>query len=405
MAHEIVIPRLGWSMEQGTFVGWLKRDGDAVRAGEPLFELEGEKSLQEIEALDTGVLRIPPDAPPPGSTVDVGAVIGYLAAADEPAPWLTAPTHGVADAGSREPSLSPTIPAQKSKAVEFAALAPVVIASPRAKRVARELGIDWTTLSGSGANGRIRERDVRAAAPPSNTSPARIPLTPRRRAIAQRLTTSRERTVPVTLTTRADATHLVKLREQSKVTNGAAVVPGYQDMITWLVAQLLPQHRLLAGRWDGDGIVLPGDDGLHIGMAVDTPEGLLAPVLRDVRRLSLSAIAAESLRLAERARSGRLSPDEMSGSVFTITNLGAFGIDAFTPVINHPETAILGLGAIRREAVVEGDDRIVLQPQLTLSLTFDHRVLDGAPAAQFLQAMVKAIAAPQIAPLPIAGPR
>ncbi len=443
MAHEIVIPRLGWSMEEGTFVGWLKKDGDLVRRGDAVFELEGEKASQDIEAVDEGILRIPPTGPKPGSLLKVGAVVGYLVAAGEETPWTVA-TPMTSSPPVLESALPPaaapsvrrqareagiaitdvagtgpggrvmaadvhrtrTSPQQKEPvtALPIANTRPTndrsAVASPRARRVAAELGLNWNTLTGTGANGRIRERDVRAAAASghSSTSAARsgqrLPLTSRRRVIAQRMVASRQQTVPVTLTTRADATNLVNLREQFKSVGGSTPIPSYQDIITKLVAEVLKRHPLLASRWDEDAIVLPADDELHLGLAVDTEEGLLVPVVRNVGGLSLTELAEQSRRLADQARAGKLVATDMQGGVFTITNLGAFGIDAFTPIINLPEVAILGLGAIRREPVVLDDGQIAARQQLTLSLTFDHRIIDGAPAARFLQDMVNAIANP-----------
>lgn len=445
MPHEIVIPRLGWSMEEGTFVGWSKRDGDPIRRGDILFELEGEKACQDIEAVDEGILRIPPTGPQPGAVLKVGAVVGYLVEAGEPLPWNDASPKAVEarpepgetilpgaapsvrrmarQAGIPLSDLAGTGPGGRVLSVDVeragesrggraatasgetavAISVPPPFASPRARRVAGELGVDWRQLAGTGAGGRIRERDVRAAAAsggPAASSPKlssaggqRLPLTSRRKLIAQRMVVSRQQTVPVTLTSRADATNLVNLREQFKAVGGGAV-PSYQDIITKLVADALTRHPLLAGRWDDDAIVLPAEDALHIGMAVDTEQGLLVPVLRNVRGLSLLDLAEQSRSLAARARSESLSAAEMQGSVFTITNLGAFGIDAFTPVINYPETAILGLGAIRLEPVVLGDGQIVARHELALSLTFDHRVVDGAPAARFLQDLAGCIANP-----------
>jgi pyruvate dehydrogenase E2 component (dihydrolipoamide acetyltransferase) len=205
--------------------------------------------------------------------------------------------------------------------------------------------------------------------------------------------TSSQQTAAVTLTTRADATNLVSLRHQFKTTH-SAVVPTYTDVVVKLVAVALAQHPVMAGRLEKGTVVLAGRDELHIGMAVDTQAGLLVPVLRNVAALSLPELAAKSQELVELARSGTLQLEDMSGGVFTVTNLGSFGIDAFTPIINMPETAILGLGAIRREAVVLEDDRIVAGDQITLSLTFDHRLADGAPAARFLQTVVQAIENP-----------
>ena len=441
MAFEITIPRLGWSMEEGTFSGWLKQDGDTIQCGDPLFELEGEKAIQEIEAVDAGILRIPANGPQPGSMVKVGAVVGYLVAEGESLPVGQTPDASAIVSGNQELSEgTPSLPTETvavdaamppaagpsvrrlaresgvaldqvegtgrggrilAEDIERASSQPLPsplspIASPRARRVAAELKIDWTQLTGSGAGGRIREQDVLAA----RRAPAagqRIPLTSRRKVIAQRMVASRQHTVPVTLTTKADAANLVNLREQFKTTKGESPIPGYQDIITKLVAGVLRQYPLLAGRWDEDAIVLPAENEVHIGMAVDTDDGLLVPVLHNAAQLSLIELAAKSRQLVGQARAGKLAAADMQGSVFTITNLGAFGIDAFTPIINVPETAILGLGAIRREPVVLDDGGIVSRHQLTLSLTFDHRILDGAPAARFLQDIATAIANPSAA--------
>ena len=441
MAFEITIPRLGWSMEEGVFSGWLKQDGDTIRPGDPLFELEGEKAIQEVEAVDAGILRIPANGPQPGTMVKVGAVVGYLVAEGEALPVSKTPDASAINTGTQglsegTPSVPPVTdavdaamppaagPAVRRMARESgvaldqiegtgrggrilaedieraqsrrpqSAMAPV--ASPRARRVAAERGIDWTQLTGTGAGGRIREQDVLAA---RRASPEgqRIPLTSRRRVIAQRMVASRQQTVPVTLTTKADATNLVNLREQFKTSGASSPIPGYQDIIMKLVVGTLRRHPLMAGRWDDDAIVLPAENDLHLGMAVDTDDGLLVPVLRNVAQLSLIELSATAQQLIGQARAGRLAAAEMQGAVFTITNLGEFGIDTFTPIINIPETAILGLGVIRREPVVLDDGSIVARQQLSLSLTFDHRVVDGAPAARFLQDIAIAIANPSAA--------
>jgi pyruvate dehydrogenase E2 component (dihydrolipoamide acetyltransferase) len=444
MSFEITIPRLGWSMEEGTFAGWMKKDGDVIRRGDALFELEGEKALQEIEALDDGVLRIPADGPQPGAVLKVGAVIGHLVAEGETRPQpltgdnvaskaTTTPANTknveakgavagaspsvrrlarelgvdvshVTGTGTRDRITEDDVRATAAQSVDQRAadqtpLATAdIIATPRARRAARRAGIDLTRLRGTGRNGRIRERDVvSAAGTQGGESTAvggqRIELSGRRKVIAERLAESHRQAVPVTLTSRADATNLVSLREQFKSAD-ESLVPAFHDIIAKLVAGCLKHERRLAGRWDGDTIVLPDNNQLHIGLAVDTPEGLIVPVLRNVVNEPLLSLAAESLRIIRKARDGRLSGAEMRDAVFTITNLGSFGIDAFTPVINLPETAILGLGAIRKQAVVMSDDRIEVRSMMTLSLTFDHRAIDGAPAAKFLQSVVAAIENP-----------
>jgi pyruvate dehydrogenase E2 component (dihydrolipoamide acetyltransferase) len=349
MAIEITVPRLGWNMEEGVFLAWLKPDGAPIRAGDPLFSLEGDKAAQDVEATDSGILRIAEDAPREGERVAVGAVLGYLLAADEKVPTRSA---------------TPT-------------------SSPRARRVARELGVDWTRLQGTGRTGRIRERDVRAIAPRSEASPTR-------QTIARRLLASLHTTAPVTLTTSADATNLVSLRAQFKAVH-ADIVPGVTDFVVKLTALALLRHPLLNARWEEERIVT--QDGIHIGIAVDTDAGLLVPVVRDVPSLGLRPLAARSRELIEKAQTRRLTAAEQQGGTFTVSNLGAFGIDAFTPIINPPECAILGVGRIHRQAAVV-DDCIVPREQITLSLTFDHRIVDGAPAARFLDEVRRLIENP-----------
>jgi pyruvate dehydrogenase E2 component (dihydrolipoamide acetyltransferase) len=398
MAIEITIPRLGWNMEEGVFIGWLKQDGDTVRSGESLFSLEGEKATEDIECLDSGILRIPPHAPKPGEKVAVGAVIGYLLGQGESVGWAESsrPTAST----SRAPQHPDAIQARRgnegmtARGLEDSARpTPVKAASPRARRVARELGIDWTTLKGSGRTGRICERDVRIAAPASKHSVVgtqhAISLTSIRQTIAARMLASAHSTVPVTLTTTADAANLVNLRNQFKTSQD--VVPSYTDFFAKLAAAALREHPLLNAAWADDQIIVNED--IHIGIAVDTEVGLMAPVVRDVPKLGLRQIATKSKELAERARQGKLKAEEMQGGTFTITNMGSHGIDAFTPIINPPQCAILGVGRIQRRPVVRGD-AVDIREQVTLSLTFDHRIVDGAPAARFLQALVRLVENP-----------
>lgn len=447
--HEITVPRLGWSMEEGTFGEWLKREGDVVERGEALFVLEGEKSAQDIESLERGILRLPPDVPKPGDTVKVGQVLAYLVAAGESAPFERSagppksPASGAVAAGASGSILPPAAgPAARrlargmqvdlnqlagsgaggkvTPADIHAAAAPAARSShtgqervritPRARRAAVEMGLDYRVLRGTGRGGRIRERDIRSAsasAPISarsatscDSTPARShpapgsiePLSPIRRTIASRMQAGTVQTAPVTLTTRCDATNLVNLRGQFRqAADVDQLVPSYNDLIVKLTAAALARHPQLTHQWHEQGVVVPA--GMHIAVAVDTDAGLLAPVLRDVDRQTLRQIAGASKALAEKARAGRLTPDDMQGGVFTITNLGMYGVDAFTPIINLPQSAILGIGRIVREPTVVGE-AIVPRDQLTLSLTFDHRVVDGAPAARFLQALAQAIETP-----------
>jgi pyruvate dehydrogenase E2 component (dihydrolipoamide acetyltransferase) len=211
--------------------------------------------------------------------------------------------------------------------------------------------------------------------------------------IADRLLRSVQSTAPVTLTTTVDATNLVNLRGQFKAVAPTSnlPVPSYTDFFVKLTATALQTHPLLNARWDGETIVM--EKGIHIGVAVDTEAGLFVPVIRDVGSLGLRQVAARSLELIERARQRKLQAQEMQGGTFTITNLGTYGIEAFTPIINYPECSILGIGRIRLQPVVY-QNQIVPRNRVSLSLTFDHRIVDGAPAARFLQTLSEAIENP-----------
>lgn len=395
MSGEIRVPRLGWSMDEGTFVEWLKKEGDPVAPGDPLFVLEGDKSAQDIEALDAGVLRAIPDGPKPGDLVKVGQLIGRLepagAVADRPAVPPAEPA-ALALAPAIEPVAAPTLeppppaPSRSGDGERRDGPSGTSTSSPRARRVARELGVDWTLVPGTGRGGRVRERDVRAVAPAASpTSDSSVPLSATRRTIAERMLTSLRNTAPVTLTTRAVVSNLVLLRNQFQATarSADAVVPSYTDLVVKLVARVLVDHPWLNARREGDRVVLLSD--IHIGIAVDTDNGLVVPVIRDVARLGVRQVAARSRELIGKARERALLPEDQRGGTFTVTNLGMYGIDAFTPILNPPETAILGLGAIRRDPVYAEGDRIVPCDRMTLSLTFDHQVVDGGPAARFLQ--------------------
>ena len=474
MPYPIQIPRLGWSMEQGTFVGWLKKPGENVQPGEPLFTLEGEKAIQEIEAVDAGTLHFDATNPADGDIVAVGAVIGYLLAVGEIAPPIPPPmmpatpqpqskstpsaagepgsgpqpaaprtlpdppaadgtvafsppaspavrrlarqlgvdllpfgtTGRISEAdvcrrylqsrGDVLPNaagsipLSPTVPVRRVAVVPRRSrdLPPI---SPRAARAAAQAGLDWTALRGTGSQGRIRERDVLAAAGNNfrlpNTTPSAthlIPITPLRRTIAHRMLASLQQTAPVTLTTNIDVTSVIEFREQLKE-SGASLVPSITDVFVKLTALALREHPVLNARWRDDALELIDD--IHIGIAVDTDAGLLVPVVRDAHRHSLFEIADRSRALIEKARTRRLAAEELTGGTFTITNLGSLGIDAFTPIINSPETAILGLGRIHTQPTTSPSDSASARHVMTVSLTFDHRVLDGAPAARFLRTL------------------
>mgnify|MGYP000073560852 CR=1 FL=1 len=456
MPIQIVMPKLGWTMEEGVLAEWIKKDGERVEPGDILFTVESDKALQEVEAFDSGILRIPPDAPPAGSTLKVGELLAYLVQPGEDLPTASIPTPS---AETAEVTVHDELGAsmlQPSVAGATRANGATVRISPRAKRAAAELGIDWTGLAGSGRTGRIIERDVRAAharqetaaqaAPisgaadispvarraaqelgvdldalaaqhagkritredveraaaspvtPTAASPngeTRTPIPTIRRRIAEAMTRSAQTTAAVTLVTEVDATELVRLRKQLRA-GGKSPVPSYNDLLVRLCAVALEEHPALNARLEGDEIVQPAS--IHIGIAVDTPRGLLVPVIRDVQTKALRQISQESAELIDATRGGKISPDALRGSTFTISNLGMYEIDAFTPIINLPECAILGVGRIvPKQVVIDADaEKLAIRHMMFTSLTFDHRVVDGAPAARFLQRVKQFVEQPYL---------
>ena len=376
-------------MEEGKFLAWLKQDGDFIKEGEPLFTLESDKAAQEVEAIDSGILHIAPDGPQPGDIIKVGHVLGYLLAEGESAPVANQPeikTRQLSEPlQSGENNLihspAPILPPTKSRTE--------TPASPRARRAAKTHRVELAALAPTGKGGRIRERDVLAAATDiSPTGMKRVPLTQMRRIIAARLMHSRQTTVPVTITGRCDATEILALRKQLKSMGekaNLAVIPTINDILVKLTAAALRQHPMLAATWAEDHLLLP--ESIHLGIAVDSEGGLLVPVIRNVDSSTLTQIAAQSQKLIAASRAGQLAAADMQGACFTLSNLGSLGVEAFTPVINPPESAILGIGAIVREAVPLDDGTFTARDRLTLSLTFDHRVNDGAAAARFLQTL------------------
>jgi pyruvate dehydrogenase E2 component (dihydrolipoamide acetyltransferase) len=390
MVTEVILPKLGQTMEEGTVVEWLKQEGEPVQRGEVLFMVETDKATLEVEAPARGFLR--KILVPVGETVPVLTVVALITkTADEDISADELPVRVPGSEFQVDEALEPTTEPETSKPETR------VFASPRARRLAREKGVDLAQVTGSGPDGRIVERDVvdyleaLPKATPSAPAPARaakavaeVPMSGVRAVIAQRMHESHQTTAPVTLTTEADATAFVELRERLKASlaDELGFNIGYNDLLIKLIAQALRQFPYMNARLDGE--VIRQLSEIHIALAVDTDRGLLVPVIRNADHKGVAKIAREVREVVERARTGKALPDELSGSTFTITNLGMHEIDAFTPIINLPETAILGIGRIKaRPAVVEGE--LCVRQTMWLSLTFDHRLVDGGPAARFLQ--------------------
>ena len=405
MAIEISVPRLGWSMDEGTLLEWFKREGEFVRKGEMIFSLEGDKATQEIESFDEGYLRLFSGSPQPGEAVKVGQVLAFLLAEGESLPPLPK---------SSKPSFVPThvhVESQLAEAIDAAHQVTDRAATPRARRTARRLGVDWQSIQGTGRNGRVRERDVlltsengsgvdSAMAHPSPVLPAIqplpgqiVPFTSLRRTIAARMTAANQQTVPVTLSAQADATQLVTLRKSWRQarTPGDSPIPSHTDMILKLVSMALTKHPAMQTQWRAEGLFVP--EVINIAMAVDTEAGLVVPVVRNVPSMTIMEVTIATRKLIELAHKRRLTLEQTRGGTFTVSSLGSFGIDMFTPIIHLPQSAILGIGRIALEPAVVGD-QVVPRHRMWLSLTFDHRVIDGAPAARFLAAVKDLIETP-----------
>lgn len=382
--YTVVMPKLGLIMTEARLVDWYKNEGERVEKGDILFTMESEKTTLEIEAPASGDLHILVAA---GETVPVQTPIAVIA------PQVIRSNHA---AGPSPASIKVEKQALTATAVDQQAAAPPqthgMRITPKARRMAQRLGVELEGVSGSGPRGMIVAEDVekaasRATRPATAAQPtaaaAPLPLNGLRAVIAERLSASWREKPQVTLVTDADASRLVKVR--SKIAEESGQKISYNAFILLAAARALKSHSYINVRLSDKGLEQPGE--IHIGFAVDSERGLLVPVVRHADHKSLAAIDQELRRLAGRAQAGSILPDELSGGTFTITNLGAYGIDAFTPIINPPETAILGVGRIAPRPVVH-EGQLIARETVTLSLSFDHRLVDGAPAARFLERIV-----------------
>lgn len=412
MATEVTLPRLGQGMESGTIVRWLKAEGDEVAQDEPLYELDTEKVTQEVESPATGVLlRI---VAPEGSEVPVGAPICVIGAVGEevvvsasPAPAAQAPA-----AAPAAPAAAPAAPAAEAPKVE-AAPDGRVKASPLARRMAKERGVDLAAVVGTGPDGRVVAEDVEraaageapAAAPVPAATPAVAPvpapaeaetvkLSRVRRTIARRLSEAWQAPhFAVSMT--ADMSRVVQLRETlvARTPEGAAR-PTYSDILTKVCAVALLRHPALNAHYvDGEIRRFPT---ANVGMAVAIPDGLVVPVLRGVEAQTVPALAAARQELVARTRAGELTPADVDGGTFTISNLGMYGVERFFAVLNPPQVAILATGAIGDHPVVEAGE-VVVRPRMEMTLSCDHRAVDGATASEFLRTVRELLEEPGLA--------
>jgi len=397
-------------MDDGVISKWLKAVGESVKKGEPLFEVESDKVTTEVEAPVDGILqRI---VVPEGEKIDVGTVLAVIAGREETVPETNGGGSHAASA-----AITGSVAVASPSSVLAAPPATKIFVTPRARKVADELGVDLNRVKGTGPGGRILERDVLAVGP-STTAPSPevvpppvvpvappvatpvaastpLPLAGMRRVIAERMVRSQQTVAEVTLTQEADVGEVMKLREQVSAEwqkqHGFKVSPT--DVIIKAVARALREHPRLNSSLTDAGIQDHAE--VNVGVAVALDEGLIVPVIRNADQKSLLDIAKNVRDLSERARKNQLGRDDLTGGTFTVTNMGMLGVEAFTPIINWPECAILGVGRIADRAVVR-DGQVVARPTLWLSLTFDHRIVDGAPAAVFLSRVRQLLESPYL---------
>ncbi len=409
MATQVKLPRLGQGMDEGKVLQWLKGEGDTIEKGDELYEVETEKVNVEVEAPAGGtILKVLVDA---GQTVAIGTTLAWIGDPGEDVPA----DGGDADAGAApaaKEAEAPAAPAPKAaspKAAEPKAAAPKaapasapssstagdrVKASPLARRMAAEQGVDLASLTGSGPDGRIVARDLEtaaqtgaaAAAPTAASSSSlegqagveRVELTSMRKTIARRL--GEAWTAPSFILNRAvDMTAANELRARMlKTIKEGDVRPTVSDILTKAAAVALRKHREMNAHWAEDAILR--FDAAHVGLAVATDAGLVVPVIRDAHAKTVKEIAADRKGLVDKARNGKLTPMDFEGGTFSISNLGMMGIDSFTAVLNPPQAGILAVGATVDTPVVV-DRRVEVRPMMTISLTCDHRTVDGAVGA------------------------
>jgi pyruvate dehydrogenase E2 component (dihydrolipoamide acetyltransferase) len=400
MATEIKLPRLGQGMESGTIVKWLKSEGELVEKGEPLYELDTDKVTQEVEADASGVLlkiAVAEGEVPVGRTIAVIGEQGEAVEVAEDEQEEGSPAR--AREQERERGREASAPSELTEAVtqirEPQSGNGRVKASPLARRIARERGIDLRNVAGTGPDGRVVAEDVeRAAATGAPAPPAAAPapltvsqdveveqLSSMRKTIARRLTEAWQAPV-FQLGITVDMARALEVRARLVELNANGAKPTVSDLLTKVCAMALMRHRAVNALYKGDAIEL--HPTANVGIAVAIPNGLVVPVIQGCERKTIAEIAADRAVLVDRARSGKLQQGDLDGGTFTISNLGMFGIERFIAVLNPPQAAILAVGSTEEKPVAV-DGQVVVRPRMELTLTCDHRAIDGATGAQFLQ--------------------
>jgi pyruvate dehydrogenase E2 component (dihydrolipoamide acetyltransferase) len=432
MATKVMMEALSPTMEEGRLVKWVKNVGDAVKSGDTIAEVETDKAIMELVARGDGILRA--RLIEEGQTSPVGVTIGVIAAADEDISAL-AGGHAPAEAPSEQPKAVPAEampnppvdahehahpPAGTAEHEPAAVPGGPVRSSPLARRMAAERGVNLQSIQGTGPGGRVIKRDIEQAAASAPSAPPReqsaaapstaskptatstamqidgefkdVALTQMRKTIARRLGESIGPIPTFFLTSEIDMTNVGKLREQM-VAAGDQFKVSVNDIVIKAVAIALTRHPEVNAHWQGDSIRY--FSAAHVGMAVATDDGLIVPVIRDAHLKGLGQIGKEARELAKKARERKLTPAEYSGGTFSVSNLGMFGIDQFTAIINPPEAAILAVGATETKPVWE-NGQFVPRQKMRVTMSCDHRIIDGAVGAKFLQTLRQLLEAPMM---------
>ncbi len=395
MAFEILMPQLGLTMEEGTVTQWLKQEGDPVKAGEAVLEITTDKLTNEVTSEHDGVLlKIVAQE---GEDIPVKGLLGYIGQAGEQVGDTAAPAPAAAPA---QASAAPATPAAAPAAAPSGVRIRI---SPYARKLAAGMGVDYSHLTGSGPSGRIVAKDILAAAEAQKAAPAApaaapaapapkkgglelmdgdtvVKLSGMRKVVAERMLQSHTEIPPVTQNTKVDVTALMQFRKSLAETAGKKF--SVNDLILKATAKVLRQHPEILVSYDNGQIIQRAH--VNLGMAVALDAGLIVPVIRDADKMGLEELAAKAKDLATRAKGNQLTTDEYKGSTFSVSNLGMFGIETFTPIVNQPDAGILGVCAIQDELVMDDEGSISKHQIMRLSFTFDHRLIDGAVAAKFI---------------------
>ncbi len=440
MSVNVTMPKLGMTMKEGKVSKWYKHEGDSVEKGENLFEVETEKITNKVESPETGILF--QVVVPEGATVPVGTILAVIAQAGEQPERIEGIKAGEvvemkAEAGKPQAAEAETVPVEKKR----------ILSTPSARRLAKELGVDLASVPGTGPDGKIKEADVlkfHEEGPPApkitplaaeiakqegldiakitgtgengkitrqdveralaaakvvpQEEPSQVKVIPFegiRKVIADNMHASLQNAAQLTTFTEVDVTEMVRFRDlvREEYKKDDSVKISYNDIIVMATARALMRHPIMNSTLVGEEILV--HDTVHLGIAVALSEGLIVPKLRHAEKKNLLQIAKEIRELAQKAREGALAIEEVTDGTFTISNVSMLGMDGFTPVLNPPETGILGVGrVIEKPAVFEGE--ITIRHMMTLSLTFDHRVVDGTPAMTFLNTLARYLEQPML---------